>query len=52
VIHDNKRPDDSWIQDDGIEYGEWDASFSGTEDEYPAISMKQLQFEEFEGWNK
>ena len=51
VIFDTKR-EHEWIMDDGTKYGEWDAFFFGTDGEYPEVSLKGLEFEDFEGWNK
>jgi hypothetical protein len=51
VIFDTKR-ENEWIQDDGTKYGEWDAFIFGTEGEYPSVSVKSIEFEDFDGWNK
>ena len=51
VIFDTKL-ENEWIQDDGTKYGEWDAFIFGTEGEYPSVSVKAIEFEDFDGWNK
>jgi hypothetical protein len=51
VIFDTRRKSE-WIMDDGTVYGEWDAFFFGTDGEYPAVSLEDLEFEDFDGWNR
>ena len=51
VIYDTKRTDE-WVQDDGTSYGQWDGFFFGDADSYPSVSLKELEFEDFDGWEK
>jgi len=52
VIRDEKRTDE-WVMSNGDSYVQWDAYFWGDVGiTYPEVSLKQLVFEDFEGWDK
>lgn len=48
---DDKRTD-RWEMSDGTSYGQWDAQFFGTDMRHPSFDAADLEFEDFEGWDK
>ena len=51
VIWDRRRTD-QWIMSNGESYGEWDAFWPASDTEYPSVALADLEFEDFEGWDK
>lgn len=51
VLRDDIRTGE-WITPEGVIYGQWDAFFFGTCENYPFISSSDLSFEDFDAWDK
>lgn len=51
ALRDDRRTEE-WITSEGDVYGQWDAQFFGTDTSHPAIVLADVEFEDFEGWDK